>query len=63
MSFLNLFKGPEQPEQPVLTRIPNEKNDGRWAPEKVNPQYETDPEIIKKIRHQREIETKDYQKN
>lgn len=62
MGFLNFFKNVEQSTPtPILTRVPNEKKDGRWSltPEmeeaaEMKPRYENDPEMIRKINEQRE---------
>ena len=62
MGFLNFFKNIEQvTPPPTLTRVPDEKKDGRWmvTPEMeieagMKPRYENDPEMIKKISEQRD---------
>lgn len=62
MAFLNFFKNIEQgTPPPTLTRVPSEKNDGRWmltpeieAAADNKPSYENDPEMIKKISEQRD---------
>ena len=61
MGLLNIFKSMEAPtrepvEPPKLKRVPAEKNDGYWAPKNEALNYNDNPEMLAKIREQRNKE-------
>jgi len=61
MGLFNIFKSMEAPtiepaETPKLKRVPAEKNDGHWAPKNETLSYDDNPEMLAKIREQRDKE-------